>query len=80
MKINIIETYCLVWFCIHVSFAIIQDGHLCDQQADTMAVFILEDVLSIRPVTDSCYASSVKTELNEYRQDELPEANNAMRV
>ena len=25
-----------------------------------LAVFILEDVLSIRPVTDSCYASSVK--------------------
>ena len=45
-----------------------------------LAVFILEDVLSIRPVTDSCYASSVKTELNEYRQDELPEANNARRV
>ena len=45
-----------------------------------LAVFILEDVLTIRPVTDSCYASSVKTELNEYRQDELPEANNARRV
>ena len=45
-----------------------------------LAVFILEDVLSIRPVTDSCYASSVKTELNEYRQDELSEANNARRV
>ena len=45
-----------------------------------LAVFILEDVLSIRPVNDSCYASSVKTELKEYRQDELPEANNARRV
>ena len=45
-----------------------------------LAVFILRAVLSIRPVTDSCYASSVKTELNEYRQDELPEANNARRV
>ena len=45
-----------------------------------LAVFILRAVLSTRPVTDSCYASSVKTELNEYRQDELPEANNAMRV
>jgi len=45
-----------------------------------LAVFILEDVLSIRPVADSCYASSVKTELNEYREDELPEANNARRV
>ena len=45
-----------------------------------LAVFILEDVLSIRPVTDQCYASSVKTELNEYRQDELPEANNSRRV
>ena len=30
-----------------------------------LAAFILEDVLSIRPVTDSFYASSVKTELNE---------------
>ena len=45
-----------------------------------LAVFILEDVLSIRPVTVSCYASSVKTELNEYRQDELSETNNARRV
>ena len=45
-----------------------------------LAVFILEDVLSIRPVTDLCYASSIKTELKEYRQDELPEANNARRV
>ena len=47
---------------------------------DEIGRFILEDVLSIRPVTDSCYASSVKTELKEYRQDELPEANNARRV
>ena len=47
---------------------------------DEIGRFILEDVLSIRPVTDSCYASSVKTELNEYRQDELSEANNARRV
>ena len=45
-----------------------------------LAVLILEDVLTIRPVTDSCYESSVKTELNEYRQEELPEANNARRV
>ena len=30
---------------------------------DELAVFILEDVLSIRPVTDSCYASSVKREI-----------------
>ena len=42
-----------------------------------LIVFILEDVSSIRSVTDLCYASSVKTELNEYRQDEIREANNA---